>query len=154
MNISVAASVNAIRAIGSELAWRLVRQYIVLGLLLAAILLALGGWLTAKDALWWILEGIFIAYTALFLLLVLAVRFLLQLFSPSLTARQKKAIQQYVDKLQRVADTLGISRFVLLFRIVRDIVRPTEQPFIKQIANDSTTLHSDFIKLQKLFQNE
>lgn len=154
MNISVAASVNAIRAIGSELAWRLVRQYIVLGLLLAAILLALGGWLTTKDALWWILEGIFIAYTALFLLLVLVVRFLLRLFSPSLTARQKTAIQQYVDKLQRVADTLGISRFVLLFRIVRDIVRPTEQPFIKQIANDSTTLHSDFIKLQKLFQNE
>jgi len=140
--------------VSAEFAWRLLKPMLVFGAVLAALLLFIGGWLTAQHALWWILEFVFITSTIFFAVLAVITISILNRFKPEQTPTQKKAVADFADKLQRVADTIGISRFVLLFRIVREVVRPPEQSFIKQIAHDSTTLHTDFIKLQKQFESE
>lgn len=151
-NVNINASVRAIRAIGSELAWRLVKPMIIAGVLLAVALITLGGWLTTQHVLWWILEAVFIAYAVLFVLMVVIVRLLFRLFTPDTNKTQRKAVKQFVDKLQRVADTVGISRFILLFRLAKQIIMPSQQNFIKQIAEDSTTLHTDLLAVIKSFE--
>ncbi len=152
MSVNVNASAKAIRAIGSELAWRIVKPMIIGGIIVAVLLLAFGGWLTTLHALWWILEAIFIAYTVLFILLVVIVRLLFRVFTPESNNTQRKAVKQFADKLQRVADAAGISRFVLLFRIAKQLLAPSQQNFIKQIAEDSTSLHTDLLAVIKTFE--
>lgn len=148
----VMVSIKTVRAVGAELAWRMIRPMLIIGITIAVLLLTLGGWLTTQDALWWILQFIFITSITFFVLLSVVVVTILRYFTPLQNDGQKKAVGNFVDKLQRVADTLGISNFVLLFRIVRDVVRPQEKTFIEQVTEDSTTLHTDFIRLQKLFE--
>jgi len=149
---TVVVSIKAVRAVGAELARRIVQPILIAGVILAIVLLVLGGWLTTKDELWWILQFIFITSIMFFALLTIAVLAILRYFTPLQNDGQKKAVTNFVDKLQRVADTLGISNFVLLFRVVRDVIQPQEKTFIEQVTEDSTTLHTDFIKLQKLFE--
>lgn len=127
---------------------------LIAGSILAILLLALGGWLTTQHALWWIAEFILITSTILFVAIAFVMSMILKRFSPPQTKEQQQAVRDFSDKLQRVADTVGISRFTLLFRIVRDVIRPPEQSFVQQIADDSTTLHTDFIKLQRQFKVE
>jgi len=140
--------------VGVELLWQLLKPLLISGGIVAIGLITFGGWLTTQHALWWILEIIFISSTMLFILLAIITRVILKILTPQQNIEQRKAIQAFVDKLQRISDTIGISRFVLFFRIVRDIIWPREQTFIKQIADDSATLHTDFIKLQKLFNTD
>lgn len=154
MRTSVTASITTIRAVGVELLWQLLKPLLISGGIVAIGLITFGGWLTTQHALWWILEIIFISSTMLFILLAIITRVILKILTPQQNIEQRKAIQAFVDKLQRISDTIGISRFVLFFRIVRDIIWPREQTFIKQIADDSATLHTDFIKLQKLFNTD
>lgn len=133
---------------------RMLMPMIVIGTIAALACLALGAWLIAQSAWWWILEAAFIVGTTIFLLLAAVATFAIRRFAPQQTPEQRKAVRAYADKLQRVAENLGISKFMLLFRIVRDIIWPREQTFIKMIANDSSSLHTDFIALQRLFDKE
>lgn len=151
-SVNIDASVRAIRAIGSELAWRIVKPMIIGGTLLAIALIGFGAWLTTQHALWWILEAVFIAYTVFFVFLVAIVRVLFRMFTPLTDKTQHEAVKQFADKLQRVADAAGMSRFVLLFRIAKQILAPSEQNFIKQIAEDSTTLHTDLLAVIRKFE--
>lgn len=152
VNVNVNASVKAIRAIGAELAWRVAKPLVGLGALLSVALLAFGGWLTTQHVLWWILEAVFIAYTVLFVVVVIIIRVLIRIFTPETTKTQQKNIKSFADKLQRVADSVGISRFVLLFRLAKQLIAPSEQNFLKQIAQDSTTLHKDLLAIIKSFE--
>lgn len=151
---TVVASVKTVRAVGVELAWRLLKPMLIAGVAAAIGLLGIGGWLTTQHALWWILEFAFITSVLFFALLSAVTIFILRRLEPTQDKTQKKAVRDFADKLQRVADAVGISRFLLLFRVVRDVIWPNEQTFIKQITDDSTTLHTDFLKLQKLFESK
>ncbi len=150
----VLVSIKTARAVGAELAWRSLKPMVITGAVLAAALLVLGGWLTTLHPLWWILEFVFITSVMFFAILTGVITFILKRFTPVQSESQKESVHAFTDKLQRIADSVGISRFVLLFRIVRDILRPDEQTFIKQLASDSTTLHTDYLKLQKLFESD
>lgn len=151
-SVNVSASVRAIRAIGSELAWRIVKPMIIGGSVLAVVLVGFGAWLTTQHVLWWILEAVFISYAVLFMLMIVIVRVLFRIFTPDTNKTQRKAVKQFVDKLQRVADTVGISRFILLFRIAKQILAPSQENFIKQIAEDSSTLHTDLLAVVRTFE--
>lgn len=151
-SVNIDASVRAIRAIGSELAWRIVKPMIIGGSVLAIALVGFGAWLTTQHALWWILEAIFISYAVFFVFLVIIVRVLFRIFTPFTDQTQHTAVKQFADKLQRVADAAGISRFVLLFRIAKQIIVPSEKNFIRQIAEDSTSLHTDLFAVIKKFE--
>lgn len=153
MYSAVAVSIKTVRAVGAELAWRMIKPMLIIGVIFAALLLVFGGWLTTQHELWWILQFIFITSIMFFVLLSVVILTILRYFTPLQNDSQKQAVGNFVDKLQRVSDTLGISNFALLFRIVRDVVRPQEKTFIEQVTEDSTTLHTDFIKLQKQFKN-
>ncbi len=152
MSTVVQTSIVAARAVGAEFGRRLLQPILMIGAISSVVLIAIGGWLTTQHSLWWILEAILISWAVIFAIAAMIIVVVLRRFTPRQTSRQKKAVQSFADKLQRVSETIGISRFTLLFRIVRDVIHPPEQSYIKQIALDSTTLHTDFMELQKIFE--
>lgn len=142
------ATFTAIRAIGAEYARRILLPMITIGILAAAALLAIGGWLTTQSAWWWILEAIIIIGTIICALLTMMLLGILQAVAPALTKNDKKAVRQYVNKLERVSEGIGTPQMIIVYRVVRDTIRPTQHGFIETISHDSKTLASDFANLR------
>jgi hypothetical protein len=143
---------NAVRAVGVEFVRRSLRPLVIAGVVAAVVLLAVGGWLTTVNAWWWVLEAVFIFGAVVFAVLVIVARVVIRVADPPQTKDQKRAVRSYVDKLQRVAENLQTPQFVILFRVVRDTIRPRQDGFIETVAHDSKTLGPDFAALVKLFQ--
>lgn len=144
---------RTVRAVGAEFVRRTIKPYIIGGAIAAVVLLVLGGWLISRSAWWWILEVVWIASSLLFVILSVTVWQLTRLVDASSTKQQRVAVSAYVDKLGRVAEHISTPQFMILFYIVRDIIKPRKQSFIAEVSHDSQSLAPDFVALQKLFKN-
>lgn len=144
---------NAVRAIGAEFSRRTLRPVVMIGAVVLAVLIALGGWLITVSPWWWLLEAPLLFGGAVFTVLVLIVRTAIRVADPPQTKDQKTAIRGYVDKLQRVAENLQTPQFIILYRVVRDIARPRPGGYIETVSNDSKSLAPDFTKLLAQFRS-
>jgi len=82
------------------------------------------------------------------------VRVLLRGLEPRQTVDQKRAVESFVDKMERVSEHLQTPQLVIVFRVLRDMFRPRQDSFIKRVAEDSKTLAPDFKRLQALFDTD
>lgn len=146
------AQITLVRAVGSEFVTRKLQPIVLVFAALSVVLLVLITWLVTISAWWWLLAVPIIIFIVLGLVVYLAIRVAVQKLRPQLTGQQTTAVKNFVDKLERVADNLGTPMPWLVFRVVRDVMRPREKTFIHEIANDSTTLRTDFIELQRNFK--
>ena len=146
------AHIKTTRAVGSEFVKRKLKGIAIIILILSALFLGLGIWLTTISAWWWVLLVIFIAWVLLGLILLAIAWFAVKLLRPQMTADQRHAVNDFVDKIERVSETIQITPFMIFFKILKDMLFPPERPFIKQIAHDSTSLHSDYLELTNLFK--
>jgi len=151
---SLQSTITLVRAIGTVFMWRFIKPLIVIGGLGAMVLLAVFGWLSSRNLWWLVLEVAFVILTLLFLLLVLVVRVLLRGLEPRQTVDQKRAVESFVDKMERVSEHLQTPQLVIVFRVLRDMFRPRQDSFIKRVAEDSKTLAPDFKRLQALFDTD
>lgn len=144
----------AARAVGAEFAARMLRPFVIGGSMLAALLLALGGWLTTESAWWWLLEAPLILLTLLFIALTIMAYMAMRVVAPPQTKEQKQATALFADKLERVSSTIGTPKLVILYRVLRDTLRPRAGGYIEALSQDSKTLHVDFIALQTSFRED
>jgi hypothetical protein len=144
-------AIAVVRAIGVEFGRRKLRPLLIIGLVVAVVLLAFGGWLTTVNVWWWLLETAFIIYALLLLVVVIAVQFALRLAEPHQNGDQRQAVRHFVDKLERVAENLQTPQPVIIFRVIRDTLRPRKDNFIETVSRDSKSLAPDFAKLLKHF---
>jgi hypothetical protein len=99
------------------------------------------------------IEAVLIVYAMVCALLIVCFGLLLRLLRPDLTASQHQAVGAFVDKLERTSENLQTPQPVIIFRVVRDIVRRNgEQSFIASLSRDTRSLAPDFIELQKSFK--
>lgn len=145
------AQVNLIRAIGSEFVGRKLRAVVLPVAIMAAIALAAVIWLTTISAWWWLLAAVVISADILLLIGYTVAAFAVKLLRPELTKVQKTGVNDFADKLERVAENIGTPIFIVVFRVARDLIWPRQPSYIQTVAADSTTLHKDLAKLQKLF---
>ncbi len=145
------AHIKTSRAVGAEFVRRKLTGVTVIIAILSAVFLGLGIWLTTISSWWWILLIVIITWIILGTILLTIAWFAARLLRPTMTADQRHAVSDFVDKIERVSETVQITPFMIFFRILKDMLRPTEKPFIRQIAADSTSLHSDYIALARLF---
>jgi NADH:ubiquinone oxidoreductase subunit 6 (subunit J) len=144
-------TITAIRAIGADFARRLyypvaITSAVILALLITAV------FLLGTLSQWWLLLLIPVVILLCVAFGVFAIVWLvIRTVRPIQTKAQRLAVKAFVDKLQRVSDTVQTPKFILLFRIVRDIAAPRQDGFIGSIADDTTSLKRDFRELQKLF---
>jgi hypothetical protein len=145
------ARIRLTRAIGNEFLVRKLKSIVLLYAAISIVVVGIAIWLTTVSIWWWFLAAPVLGAALLGVIVLVVASWLLRLVAPQLTVKQNEAVIGFVDKLERVAENLQTPMFIIVFRVVRDVVRPREQTFIQTVAQDSTTLHTDFAKLQKLF---
>lgn len=142
----------AIRAIGSEFARRLYRPMIWAGVITFIVLFSLMIWLVNMNGWWWLAFTPVILAALLFAVLSAVAGFLLSLLKPRQTAEQRLKVTAFVDALQMSTEVASTPRFLILFRLVRDVVRPSDHSYVKELSTNATTLRTGFQEIIKSFQ--
>lgn len=142
----------AVRAIGAEFANRVYYPVLALGLAATLILVALVAWLVTMSAWWWLLAIPVVILISVAMGIAVIVRLIIRYVTPAQTKSQKRAVKEFVGKLQHVSETVRTPKAVLLLRLVRDIVAPRRDGFIGTLATDTFSLKSDFESIQKSFK--
>lgn len=140
------------RAVGSEFVKRKLTGIATIIVILSFIFIAAGIWLTTISAWWWILLTIIFAWVFLAMVLLLIAWFAVRIFRPQMTADQRHAVSDFVDKIERVSETIQITPYMIFFKILKDMLFPPKKTFIEQIAKDSASLHTDYLYLTNLFK--
>lgn len=150
-NGAAAQSFLAIRAIGAEFANRIYMPVLFIGLAAALVLIALVIWLTTMSAWWWLLAIPVVIIISVAIGIAVIVRLIIRYVTPTQTKTQKRAVKEFVSKLQHLSETAHTPKFLLLFRLVRDIAAPRENGYIGGLANDTFSLKKDFSAISKTF---
>jgi len=145
-------TITVIRCVGAEFATRLFYPVAVISAILCALLVT-GVLLLATLSQWWLLLLIPVVMLVCVVFGVMLITGLvIRTVRPFQTKVQRLAVKAFVDKLQRVSDAVQTPKFILLFRIVRDIAAPRKDGFIGSMTDDTVSLKRDFQALQKLFR--
>lgn len=144
----------AIRAITSEYARQILRPLLWIGVGIYAAIMAVIIWIAYEASPWWLLLAILPTILIIVGLLLWAIVWgLAGQLSPPLNKQQRKATKKFVAHIGRVAENIGTPKFVLMFRVIKDVVFPpqTSQTFIGEIAHTPGEMRRDFEKLRDLF---
>lgn len=142
----------AIRAIGSEFARRIYLPVVWTGVITFIVLFSILIWLVTMNGWWWLALTPIIVASILFVVLSAAVGFALSRLKPKQTAAQRVKVTAFVDALQMSSEVASTPRFITLFRLVKDVVRPSKQSYIKELSTNATTLRTGFQEIIASFQ--
>lgn len=139
--------ITLIRAIGSEFITRKFKPVLILtgGVTLLALVVAI--YMTTLNAWWWVLTIPVIAVVFIELLVWAVIRVAVNRLRPKLSSLQSRDISGFVDKLERVTENTQMPMPFIVFQILQDVLFKRDKTFIQKIAQDSTTLHKDYIRL-------
>lgn len=145
-------TVLAIRAIGAEFANRI--YVIVAGIAIVALVSSLGLaiWLTTLSDWWWLLVMALIIVSSVAIGVLVVVKLVIRSVTPAQNTHQRTLVKAFVDKLQRLSDTVQTPKHILLFQVVRDIAAPRDNGFIATLSSETTSLRHDFIALSQTFK--
>lgn len=147
-------TILAIRAVTSTYAQGLLWLPLFIGCAIYAVIMVIIGLVAyASSAWWWLLA---IGPTIIFLV-ALTIWIVVYLFAkgiaPPMNKRQRKATKQFVGRLSTAAEHLATPKFVLIFRVIRDMMmRPTsDRTLIGTLAHEPGEMRREFEELRKLF---
>lgn len=144
--------IAAIRAVTVEFALQFIRPFLWWGLGIIGGLLIVVAILAFTVSQWWWLLALPIVLLGLVGVVVwLIVRFIATQLSPKLNPQQKVATKKFVTKIHYVTETVQTPYPLIMFRIIKDIITRTDEGFIQEVTQQSTTLRPDFEELRKLF---
>lgn len=94
--------------------------------------------------------------TLLFLIVLtlwIIVRIIAVRIAPIMNKTQRKAARAFVDKIDKATEHLGTPKFVVLYRIIKDVViRPTSgKTYIGEISQEPGEMRRAFDHLRSLF---
>lgn len=148
------STILAIRAISSFYARGLLWPFLWIGIGVYVITLLFIGWIAYMASDWWWLLAI--VPTLLMLIggaIWTVIYLLVRRIAPPMNKRQIKATKKFVGHIGKVAEQASTSSFVILVRIVKDIMtRPqSDRTFIGELVNEPGDIHRDFETLRRLF---
>lgn len=119
---------------------------LVIGLIGSAYLIS------AVSPWWWLLMIVVAAYGIIGSVIWLILHFTISRIEPLQTAPQKRAVKEFIDKLSAVQDTLGMTKFGLLLRIIRSVMSKQPAHAIGQFVDESRDLKASFESVIKAFE--
>jgi len=145
---------HATRAVLSLLA----RRAVLFGTIIGGIvfgLIFLGCWALAYyvSPWWWILLVAYIPLLLVFISIRLFIGFLVNKLYPlkNLSKSQRKAVRDFADKLQRLAETRGMNWPIFAFICFKDLLFYRDLRTARNTLEDGTSLRKDFEELERLF---
>ncbi len=148
------ASLLVIRAIGTEFANRVYTPVVIMAALLSAILIGGTLWLTTISLWWWLLGIPVVIAVSIVIAFSILIKLIIRYVMPSQTKAQRRAIKQFVDKLQTLSDVIQTPKVILLFRLARDVAAPTKDGFVGNLSHTSLSLKKDFSALLQSFRSD
>ena len=150
----MSSTVSAVRAVTAEYAIQLIWPLLWIGVGVYGVVMAIVIWIAVVASPWWLLLAL--VPTTLFcvgIALWIGVRITAHRIAPTLNKAQKSATKKVVAQVGKVAEQLGTPRFILIFRIARDVVFPprSSRTLIGELTDMPGQLHHDFEALRKLF---
>jgi len=136
-------TIKALRAIGSEFAWRIYFPIVITVIIAAVLLIALNIWLVTMSAWWWILFVLLLIAILVAATLFLIVGILIRTVRPSQNTTQAGQVRRFVDKIQNVADVAGTPKVVILFRITKDLLSKNEESYTRRISSETLSMQTD-----------
>ena len=144
---------QTVRAIAREFLFRIYKPIVITVAIVSAIVLGFSIWLTSFSA-WWVILVAIVALLVILAAIVLVIGWLvLKFIAPLQSKDQKRQVSSFVDKIQRLAEVTATPKFVLLFRLVKDIIEPSKEGFVASIGNDAISLKRDFNALRDTFKS-
>jgi len=140
-----------LRAIATELAGRIYVPVVVIAAIIAVVAITLTIWLITISAWWWLLAIPVYAGIILGSAVLTVIGFTIRLAKPRQTSSQKTEVKQFVDKLQNLSEVTQTPKFVLLFRVMRDIASRREDGFVKTTIDHTMSIRKDFDSLKRSF---
>lgn len=143
----------ASRAVLAQYATKVIRpfEFMILGfflvLVISTVLLA-----SYVSPWWWLLMVVVVAYGIIGSIAWLVIHFTIDKLRPEQTNSQTEAVKKFITKVEKVADTLQITRFGLVLRVIRDVMDRGRANVLTEFANDSKDLKSSFEKVVSAFR--
>lgn len=136
-------TIKALRAIGSEFAWRIYMPILIITAIITGVFIALNIWLVTLSAWWWLLfiPGLVMAFIVVIIMCAAGV--LIRTVRPLQNTKLKHEVNRFVDKIQNLADTAGTPKAFILFRITRDLVSKNEDSYTRRISSETLSMQHD-----------
>ena len=150
--MNVNATTLASRAVLSAYAKKALRPFELIAMAIFVASLAGTTYLiTAVSGWWWLLMIVVIAYGIVGSIVWLILHFTIDKLRPTQTPKQEKIVGNFIDRTEKIADMIGLTRFGLLLRIVRDVLSRRKENVLTDFAYDSKGLKDDFQKVIAAF---
>lgn len=149
------STILAIRAITTVYAQTILKPLLFIGIGVYAALFALIAWIAYVASAWWWLLVIIPTIIFIVALLLWSILFLLsKRLAPRMNREQKKIARKFVNHTAVAAEHLGTPRFILVFRILRDLVFPpvSNQSFLGEVSSLPGEVQRDFEALRRSFE--
>jgi hypothetical protein len=140
-----------IRAVAAEFARRIYVPMLITISIIIVIAIALVIWLVTVSAWWWLLAiPVFLASIVGAVILIIA-GIIIRVVNPRQKLEQKVAVKKFVDKLQGLSEIVQTPKIVLLFNVLKDVISPKEEGYVKTTIGNSLSLRKDFETLLRSF---
>lgn len=134
----------AVRAVSAEFAQRLFLPVTLAvgGIIFALLIVVI--WLVTISAWWWLLLAPLILVTVVFIFAVALTQVALIFLKPQQTKEQQRVVRTFVTSLQEATETIQTPKFLLLAYVVRDVLFPAKESFVKKVSGNAATLKDGF----------
>ena len=143
---------QAVRAVSAEFASRIYFPVAITVAISLAALLIVSICLVTISGWWWLLLAPVILCYIVFGVIALIAGLLLRLLKPSQSKAQRKQVKSFVDKLQGVSEVIQTPKFVLLFNLVKDVLVPSQESYVKKVSSHAVSIRPDFTALVDSFR--
>lgn len=140
----------ALRAVGARIIMRLYVPVIIGIAIVMTLLIAGAFWLTTLSAWWWLLFIPIVSLVCIVISIATVILLLVRLVTPVQTKAQKRAVKQFTDRVQNVADIVGTPKIIILFQVARSVAAPDKHTYLADLINNKD-LVKEFRDLQRLF---
>jgi hypothetical protein len=143
----------ASRAVLAAYTKKALRPFEIIAMIIFVITLAITTYLVAAvSAWWWLLMIVVISYGVIGSILWLILHFTIDKLRPKQTKKQEEAVKNFIDSTEKIADIIGLTRFGLILRVVRDVVSRRQENVLTDFAYSSKGLKDDFKKVIEAFK--
>lgn len=142
----------ASRAVLARYATKVLRpiEVVAIGLFIA-LLIGTVLLITYVSAWWWLMMILVIAYGIFGSVAWLVLHYTIDQVRPEQTPHQTEAVDRFIGHSEKIADTLQMTQFGLILRVIRDVMGRKDTNVLTDFTENSKGLKEEFEHVIKTF---
>lgn len=145
---------TAIRAISIEFAQRI---YVPVVCIAASVLVVVTGlliWFVTMSGWWWLLLAPVIMISIVFIFVAVISGVILKYLNPAQTKEQRRLVKDFVDTIQKTSEAVQLPKFVILFRLIKDVISPGKSSYVRELSSNASSLKTGLGQIVASFSSK